>query len=383
MTALHLSHTDIRTDSRILKEIDALQKGAGFRVYGLGISEDGGRSGDIQSIANRSIGYSNRSVLLTRIRKALFRLSAFGRLFLSALRTRTTVVHCHDWFVLPIGVAHKIRWRSRLVYDAHELESDTNTRSRIRKRGAFWVERLCWRWIDGFITVSDSILTWYFDHFKVKEHAAVVLNSPVFSSEVETGEDRSPGRNEINEELGIGPGKTVGVYVGGLERGRGLEIMLNAVSGIQEETHLLIIGYGSAEDRLKAMADQLGCDNVTFLGRMPHDSIVPFISRCDYGVCLIEPVSLSDVFSLPNKLFEYSFAGLHIFGSNLPEIEQYLDTTGLGTVVELDPLDLRRAIVDLPHSSPRTLSSGPPAEYGWVHQADKLVDLYRHVYPIA
>ena len=34
------------------------------------------------------------------------------------------VIHCHDTLVLPIGFFYKILNKTKLIYDAHELESE-------------------------------------------------------------------------------------------------------------------------------------------------------------------------------------------------------------------------------------------------------------------
>ena len=38
-------------------------------------------------------------------------------------RKKIIAVHCHNFLALPIGHAVKILFKSKLIYDAHELES--------------------------------------------------------------------------------------------------------------------------------------------------------------------------------------------------------------------------------------------------------------------
>lgn len=377
MISLHISHTDIQNDSRILKEMDAVRGISGIAVVGIGIGETDVRNGPIRTVRNFSRRIKLRSHVLSKPLKMIALLAVYFRLLWRSGLTRAEVVHCHDWFVLPIGTVHSFIWSSILIYDAHELESDTNTRSRLRKRTAFFVERLCWKRINGFITVSSSILEWYNNNFGPKKNSAVVLNSPVIRSDSDTSQSDTMVMN-LRRTYGIPRGKSLGVYLGGLETGRGLDIILEAVAGIPDQTHVLFIGYGSYAQTLQAKAEQMNCSNVTFVGRIPHDKVVGYINECDYGLCLIEPVSLSDVYSLPNKLFEYVHAGLYVFGSELPEIKKFLATTDFGTVIDSTPEALRKAISGENFPKTDTGLKTVPVEFGWPAQADAIRGLYNN-----
>lgn len=377
MKILHLSHTDISQDSRILKEMETLQDRGSYHAVGLGISTRRVTSGHIRSVRNQTKRITTQIQPIRSILKACALFLVYMNLMIGAVRIRSQAIHCHDWFVLPIGFLHKIVWSSVLVYDAHELESDTNTQSKIRKRGAYWVEKTLWKSIDGFITVSPSILDWYDKMFGIRIPNAVILNAPVV--EIDVSQPRLNSRIDVREKYGIITSKSVGVYLGGLETGRGLDIILDAMSQVQNVSHFLFIGYGSYEKSLQARAKELGCENVTFVGKILHEEVVDYISGCDYGVCLIEPVSLSDIFALPNKLFEYACAGLYIYGSNLPEIRSFLEKTHLGEVLELNGAALAQAILTggFKERSPADLDS--LEKFGWHQQEEHLLALYEDV----
>jgi len=378
MIALHISHTDILHDSRILKEMDAIRELDGLTAIGIGIGDTDIHIGDIRAVRNFSRGLPLRLTIPGRPLKMFLLMIVYLRLLLRACTTRAQVVHCHDWFVLPIGTLHSLIWRSKLIYDAHELESDTNTRSILRKRAAFWVERMCWRRIKGFITVSGAILDWYGEMFGPRAHSAVVLNSPAIRTNNRCT-DASGKAIDIQSKYGISKDKSLGVYLGGLETGRGLDIILDAVATIPDQTHMLFIGYGSYEQKLRKKAEMIGCTNVTFVGRLPHDTVVHYIDNCDYGVCLIEPVSLSDVYSLPNKLFEYVHAGLHVFGSELPEIRKFLDDTGFGTPIDSTPEALREAIANEAFPKPDKGAKVIPQRFSWPAQGEALRTVYQKI----
>ena len=50
----------------------------------------------------------------------------------------------------------------------------------------------------------------------------------------------------------------------------------------------------------------------------------------DCGFSFIEPVSYSDYLSLPNKIYDYTNAGLTVISSDLPEIKEFIIKYDLG-----------------------------------------------------
>ena len=125
---LHLSHTDIRTDSRILKEIHGALN-HDYEVYVIGI-QDSERKPDINSAGLKVVSLSllaKRLTFLPRIVKHFFVFSElFIRVILLCSKFKPNLIHCGDTVVLPIGVILKSIKRCVLVYDAHELESNRN-----------------------------------------------------------------------------------------------------------------------------------------------------------------------------------------------------------------------------------------------------------------
>lgn len=183
--ALHLTHTDIRTDSRILKELRSLNH-AGLSVRGVGVVlEEGSKASEIDfeaeigQITLRSRGFLSLPRTLRHV-CSLFELSA--KMLFRSLRPKSKIVHCHDTLVLPLGVILKMITGAKLIYDAHELESDRNGTTVIQSRLTLFVERVLWRFIDGLIVVSPSIEKWYHENIGPKR-SVVILNSPTFRAD--------------------------------------------------------------------------------------------------------------------------------------------------------------------------------------------------------
>ena len=73
------------------------------------------------------------------------------------------VVHCHDYHPLPATLLASLVFRAnfRIIYDAHEYESQKLGLGKTSKVALRVLEKLSSHFIDGFITVSDSIMKAY------------------------------------------------------------------------------------------------------------------------------------------------------------------------------------------------------------------------------
>ena len=120
-SVLHLSHTDINYDGRILKEMSALIR-LGFDVKGIGVNmNEGVENSDFnKEIEIKAINLRSRSLtFLPKI--AMHFLSVIEisiKMLVHVVKSKPDVIHCHDTLVLPLGVLGKSLTKSRLIYDA-------------------------------------------------------------------------------------------------------------------------------------------------------------------------------------------------------------------------------------------------------------------------
>jgi glycosyltransferase involved in cell wall biosynthesis len=370
--ALHLTHTDIRTDSRILKELRSLSD-AGLSVRGIGVVlEEGSKASEIDfgaevtQITLRSRGFRLLPQTLRHV-CSLFELTM--KMLSRSLRPKSKIVHCHDTLVLPLGVVVKILTGAKLIYDAHELESDRNGITAAQSRLTLFVERILWRFIDGFIAVSPSIEKWYHGNFGSKR-SVVILNSPLFSGE------HSVQSDYLRQTFSIPEDSRIFIYVGILGRGRGLELISEVFAQPGINAHVIFLGFGEMTEELKGKAALTG--NIHLHEAVPHARVVPLLRSADYGLCLVENVSLSDYYCLPNKLFEYCFAGLPVLASDFPDIRAVVEEYDLGVCFDADSTGLTKVVKDLESAEKRILSSDL-RPLSWQAQEEKLVHFYSRV----
>lgn len=373
-TVLVLSHTDIRYDNRILKEMEALSSsGRELRVVGIGVEMDEGaaRSEFPASLEIQTLSLWSRRFAANWprfLRHSFVMAELIVRMVTRGRVTGASVIHCHDTMVLPVGLLLRVMLGASLVYDAHELESDKNGGTRLLSAATLVVERLVWPFVDLFITVSPSIEHWYHERLGPRR-SVVVLNAP------HVGSTPSPYAREgyLRERFGIPADAVVFLYVGLLAPGRGLTQLLEIFAEAHGRSHVVLVGYGELRGTCEIAAREH--PRIHVHDAVPHAQVVSLIRSADVGLCLIERVSLSDYYCLPNKLFEYAFAGLPVLASDFPELRRVVERHRLGAVTALDGPALREAIARC-EAEPFPPAAGSVSELSWGEQTRILLEAY-------
>lgn len=326
MNILHLSHTDIKKDNRILKEMLAVKAIKHAKIYGIGVELDETNVSHSTSL-DKSISTlklrSKKFKFLPKIfRYSLNLIELFVLSFLEIKKIRPKLIHCHDTLVLPIGYIYKmVNPKVLLIYDAHELESQKNGQNSILSICTFFTEKVIWRKIDGFITVSESIQKWYMENLGPKP-CCILFNSPVISKEpVKT----SLG---LRERFNLKKDARIFLYVGYISTGRNIENLIEVFKENDSDSILIFIGYGPLVDYVEKSARENS--SIYYHEPVRHDELVSLLREANAGLCLIPKSSLSDYYALPNKFFEYIQAGLTVISSDFPDLKNTIKNYNLG-----------------------------------------------------
>jgi len=313
---------------------------------------------------------SRELTFLPRSLRHFFSLSELTVKFLSkAIYQKPDLVHCHDTLALPLGVVVKLFTRARLVYDAHELESDRNGLARVQSWLTLQAERLLWRFVDALIVVSPSIDAWYQDKIGPKP-SAIILNSPMISNETLRESDY------LRRKFSIPSDQKVFIYVGILGPGRGIDLVTRAFTHPTINSHVVFLGYGDLAEELKRLA--VDHPSIHVHDAVQHSDVVPIVRSADFGLCLVQNVSLSDYFCLPNKLFEYCFAGVPVLASDFPDIRALISKYKIGECSSLEP-DVFREVIKLLETSNKKFEFADLTPLSWQAQEQKLIELYQEL----
>jgi glycosyltransferase involved in cell wall biosynthesis len=101
--------------------------------------------------------------------------------------------------------------------------------------------------------------------------------------------------------------------------------------------HLAVVGGGTGPHltQHEEAADVAGVrDRLHILPSVPSRTLPQYLATADVGVHPMERTCLNHELALPNKLFDYLFAGLPLAVSDLREMRQLVDREALGTVFD-------------------------------------------------
>ena len=322
---LHITHTNPFKDTRILNISESIEKiNKKYNQFIIGINKDGFK--EIQLNKRRIITIkllgSRLPLYLKAIRKIII-LSEFNiKIIIKCILIKPSVIHCHDLSGLYVGLIHKLFFKSKFIFDAHELEAHEAFVSPIEHIIRTIYEYLPTITCDHLITVSNSIALWY--KWKGAKHITVIYNKPnkinnKNSSKISLLEKIPPTESGINL-----------IYIGILEKHRGIENLLNTFKNLRPY-NLYFLGEGTLERNIK---EEIKNSNNLYLHKfVDKDDVIDFIKGFDYSMCLIEQESLSSYFGMPNKLFQSLSSGIPVIVYNNPDMSSFVNMNNYGIVI--------------------------------------------------
>jgi hypothetical protein len=110
MNILHLTHTDIKNDSRILKQMNVLKNFKKYQIYGIGIVKSKEEEQKIDDIQLKSIRNLSNLIpfRLFFLRSFLIYFETFIRILLASSKVKPKLIHVHDFHLLPIAFFFKL-----------------------------------------------------------------------------------------------------------------------------------------------------------------------------------------------------------------------------------------------------------------------------------
>ena len=284
------------------------------------------------------------------------------------------ILHCNDLNALPIGVIIKKFFNKnvKIVYDAHEYETEMHGLSGIQQKLAKILENFFIKHVDKTITVSSGISNEYARIYTI-EKPALVLNTPHYK-EIEK-------KDIFRETFDIGKNQTIFLYQGNLGRGRGIEVLLDTFKVLDLSNVIIFMGYGQLEGLLKEESSKY--DNIYFHKAMSPDVLLDYTSSADFGISTIEDSCLSYHYCLPNKMFEYIMAEVPVIVSDLPEMKKIVADNHVGIVAKANSVEgLKEAILKADKLDKSDMNKNLKIlkrVYNWEEQEKVLLDVYRNL----
>lgn len=208
-----------------------------------------------------------------------------------------------------------------VVYDAHEIECFRNPPKNFLLRNI--IEYLEINYLNKLkskvVSVSYGIINYYKKKTNQKENVFLIKNLPsvVDFSKYPNYDHIIDIRQKFFKYKNVDD--LLGIYVGNITINRGIE---EAIKLINEFPNVRLALIGKAinkkyEEKINSLISD--SNRIKIYKEVPNHKLVNFIKTADFSIIPTLPITLSYLYSSPNKLHESKAAKLPIFAQDLPE----------------------------------------------------------------
>ncbi|NLE71201.1 MAG: glycosyltransferase family 4 protein [Actinomycetales bacterium] len=301
-------------------------------------------------------------------------------------RLEPDVLHIHDIHLLGAGVqaARRLAAQGRrvpLVYDAHEYVPGMTGGDVVAEAGYQAMEAELIGAADAVVTVSEPIADALVERYHLPRRPVVVLNTP------SAGEPaRAPAG--VREVAGVAEGVPLLVYSGVLGKLRNIPTVVRALAEL-DGVHFAAVCVPNAHypvaRALATLAEEVGvADRVHLVDPVDPEQVIDFLRSADVGVHPMVRGLANHEMALPNKLFDYVYAGLPVVVSDVAEMQRFVREWGVGRTFDPDDpaalaAEVRAVLADLPAYRERAASPELRAAFSWERQAANLAALYADI----
>jgi glycosyltransferase involved in cell wall biosynthesis len=373
---------NFQNDSRVLKEAISL-KDNGFKVIVVALHEAGCLEKEyVEGIEVRRIKLKSRSWSKNRLIQFL---KYFEFLIKSSLlSSKYDIIHCNDIKALPVGFFIKkfLNKKVKIVYDAHEYESQMYGLLKIESYFIYLVERKLIKYASVVFTVSNSIANEYKKLYSIQK-PTLIFNTPIFKKVLRISKEENIFRQKFN----IHQNQKIFIYQGGFSKSRGIESILVTFDHIN--THhsgdenskpvIIFMGYGFLLPLINQFAKR--CSNIFYHPAVKINMVFNYTQCADFGILNTENTCLNNYYCMPNKIFEYLMAEVPVIASNTKDVKEFVFKHKIGVVSKTnDVYGLQQAIYEILEMESDKFQQNilsVKKEYNWEAQETKMIEAYQ------
>jgi len=287
----------------------------------------------------------------------------YNRKLAKYLKSQTAdIIYAVDTDTLMAAAKSAKTNKVKLVYDAHEYFSEVPELEHKPVKKWIWkyLEKKYIKQTDARITVGEKLAEIFEQLYNLP--FAVVRNVPMLESK----NDQSTKEKII-------------LYQGVLNKGRGLETMIDAMADVKDQSITFhLAGGGDIEQELKERAVAKSyAHRIMFHGWQSGDQLVEHTKKAWLGINLLNATSLNYKYSLANKFFDYMHQGVPSLNMDLPEYRAIIDKHEVGFLLsKLDASEVANCINAITTQSYTAMSQATRAaaeEYNWQKDSQVLL----------
>lgn len=234
------------------------------------------------------------------------------------------------------------------------------------------IERYVFKRCNHILVVVEETKEMVLKRGVCDRNVTVVSNTPIIDK-------KSVPPTRENQVIQRIRSKKSAIYVGGLQKGRGIHIVIEALPEIIREIPdflFVVVGDGYAAAYLKELVHTKGMEkHVFFAGWIDHNRLADYIGASRIGV-IPHIVNEHKNTTVPNKLFDYMQYALPVIASDAKPLERIINHEKCGLVFEnKNAHSLAQAVISIINSDNTYGENGIKAvqsRYNWKHDSEQL-----------
>lgn len=317
---------------------------------------------------------------IKKVRTILIRGHICLRMICYGIKFNADIYHSNDLNTMPQGyLCSKIfRRKRKLVYDSHEVQSSRTGYGEFERK----VEKFFIKKADIMIMTTHTRADYVRDLYKI-DKPRVIHNYPFYS-----GDDSRTNKYDLHKLLDIPENQEILLYQGGVQQGRGLEQLVDAIKDMESGV-VVFLGDGKLKATIKKAVNDKGLnDRVRFMDKVPVDELKYYTADAYLGFQVLNNVCFNHYSALSNKLFEYIMSQVPVIACDFPEIKRVVESEQVGICVDShNPKEIAKAVNRLLQDKKLhdTFSKNclvAREKYNWNNEKNNFVSIYDNLISI-
>lgn len=371
MNILFIRSNSVDPDSRVEKEVNALQK-KGHKVEVLAWDRSSNHP-----LRTETLILPNGEALVHRIgiksiygagfKKNLFPLLKF-QMFIKKYLKKNIIkydcIHACDFDTAYTSFKISKRKKTKFTYDIFDYYVDSFNVPSILKKYIEKKDKNIINNADCTILCTEQRIE-QINSCRPKK-MLIIHNSPSLDINIDSN------LYKLNKKIKI-------AYVGILNNGRLLEEMLRFVAN-NEEFELHIGGFGLLEDSVKEYSEKF--NNIFYYGKLSYDKTLALESACDLLTAIYDPSIRNHVYAAPNKFYESLMLGKPVIMVRGTGMSNVVFENNIGAVIDYSYEGFSQGVATLVENRKMWGKMSEISRklynecYSWEKMEERLVDYY-------
>lgn len=236
------------------------------------------------------------------------------------------------------------------------------------------IEKFVLKRVDKIIAVNEETKENYLEKYPWLKDKMIVI--PVG---IDTELFKPMDKHKMQEKYGFKKNEKIIIYVGRLEKEKGLGFLLNSFKEVKKEItdcKLVLVGDGREKKNLENLAKDLELKEVIFMDSLEHDKI-PEIMNC------ADVFALSSLYeSGPLVVQEALACGIPVVTTNVGRVQEFIKSDAIGRIVERNEKDFARAIIEIfKMDQEKTIKACRQVamDFSFEKTAKKIIEVYKNL----